>query len=145
VEVRRRRPGGEHPREAELLAAATTAEAAFVAAMSDDFNTARALAALFDLSRMLNGALDETPGEVSPSLGAAADKLLELGQVLGLFWSSLEPVSEAVPEEIQALVRGRTEARAAKDWARADAIRDELAAKGWIVEDRAEGPRAKRK
>ena len=49
-----------------------------------------------------------------------------------------------MPAEIQALVTERTEARTAKDWGRADAIRDELAAAGWTVEDSADGPVARR-
>ena len=145
IETARRKPAGEHPREAELVAAAATAETAFVEAMSDDFNTARALASLFDLSRAVNGALDDTPGEASEAVRHAADTLKKLGEVLGLFWKPLASETEAVPAEIQALVEARQNARASKDWAEADRARDALAAAGWVVEDRADGPRVKRK
>jgi cysteinyl-tRNA synthetase len=145
LETAGRKPGGAHPREEEIAAAATRAEAAFVEAMSDDFNTARALASLFDLSRAINGALDETPGEAGEAVRGAADTLKRLGKVLGLFWKPLESEPEAIPPEIQALVEARQDARRAKDWAAADRARDDLAAAGWVVEDRADGPRVKRK
>ncbi len=141
--ARRERVESEHPREAELRAGAEQAETALIEAMSDDFNTARAEAALFDLARLLNGALDETPGVVSPALAAGTEKLRSLGEVLGLFWMPLEADAEA-PPEIQAKLVAREAARAAKDWARADALRDELAAAGWIIEDRADGARLKK-
>ena len=51
---------------------------------------------------------------------------------------------EEAPAKLVALMNDRTEARKAKDFARADAIRDELTAKGWTIEDTAEGPRLKR-
>jgi len=145
IEAQGRRDGGEHPREAEITAATAAAETAFVEAMSDDFNTARAIATLFDLSRVLNGAMDETPGTASPGLRAGAAKLQELGHVLGLFWLPLDSGNEEVPAEILALVDERNAARAAKNWAAADAARDKLAAQGWVLEDRADGTRVKRK
>ena len=147
LEIRRRTPvETAHPREEELRAGADTARTAFTEAMSDDFNTARALASLFDLSRLLNGALDQTPGEASPALRAATETLHELGQVLGLFWVPLPAADEdEAPADVKALAEERVAVRAAKNWARADEIRDELAAKGWVVEDRADGPRLKRK
>ena len=140
-----RRDGREeaHPREEDLKLGVARAEEAFVEAMSDDFNTARALASLFDLSRLLNGALDETPGAASPALRAGTAKLRELGEVLGLFWTPLEAAEEA-PASVTARVRERETARKARDWARADAIRDELAKEGWVIEDRADGARVKR-
>jgi cysteinyl-tRNA synthetase len=145
AEVRRREAvAAEHPRASEIREGAAAAEKAFVEGMSDDFNTARALAALFDLSRLLNGALDETPGQAGPALREGAAKLEELGRVLGLFWTSLEDTDDEAPEEILAKVRERDEARRSKDWARADALRDELAAAGWVIEDRADGARVKR-
>ncbi len=145
VELAGREAASElHPREEEILAAAAAARGAFTEAMSDDFNTARALAALFDLSRFLNGALDETPGKAGPALREAAAGLRELGEVLGLFWTPLEAPGEAAPEEILAKVRERDAARKARDWARADALRDEVAAQGWVIEDRPGGARVKK-
>jgi cysteinyl-tRNA synthetase len=141
--TRREASNDEHPREGEVKAAVDVADAAFIAAMSDDFNTPRALAALFDLSRVLNGALDEVPGKASPAIQEGAAELQGLGEILGLFWTPFE-VGTEVPEDILAKVGERDEARAAKDWARADAIRDELASLGWVIEDRPDGARVKR-
>ncbi len=133
-----------HPREEEIRAGIETADTTFHAGMNDDFNTPRAVAAMFDLSRLLNGALDEVPGKASPAQRDGAAKLRELGETLGLFWTALEDTVE-VPEETLAKVRERDEARKAKDWARADELRDELAAAGWVIEDRADGARVRRK
>ncbi len=141
--ARRASTDQSHPRAEAIAAGAKAAEEAFLEAMSDDFNTARAVAALFDLSRLLNGALDETPGTVDASLRAGGDKLRELGEVLGLFWTPLDEVEQA-PEEILAKVRARDEARKAKDWARADVLRKEISDAGWVVEDRPDGARVKR-
>jgi cysteinyl-tRNA synthetase len=143
IEGAKRRDGGPHPREADIEAGVTAAEGAFLEGMSDDFNTARAVAALFDLARLLNGALDEVPGEASPAVRRGLGRLRALGEVLGLFWLPLGEEAE-VPGEISALVAAREEARRTRDWKRADALRQELAAKGWTVEDRSDGPRVKK-
>jgi cysteinyl-tRNA synthetase len=101
---------------------------AFREALADDFNTPRALAEVFELVGEANR------GEV---LGAAA--VLEMLELLGL--GSLAEVDEAVGSEAEALMAERERARAEKDFERADAIRDRLAALGWEVRDSAEGPR----
>lgn len=132
-----------HPREAALEEGVTHAKTAFMESLADDFNTAKALGNLFDLSRLVNGALDETPGVLSPGLNLAQTTLLELGHVLGLFWIPLEGEAD-VPAEILALVEERDAARKAKDWALSDTLRDKLASLGWVVEDRADGARVKR-
>jgi cysteinyl-tRNA synthetase len=132
-----------HPREEEIRTGVEAARTAFTEGMADDFNTARATAALFDLARHLNGALDATPGEAGPALREGTAVLRELGEVLGLFWTPLE-VEEAVPADIAKLVEAREKARKEKDWALADRLRGELSAAGWVVEDRADGPRVKR-
>jgi cysteinyl-tRNA synthetase len=133
-----------HPREAEIREETARAETLFLEGMGDDFNTPRALSAVFDFARALNRAMDEVPGEASPALVAGAAKLRELGEILGLYFRPLE-AEAAVPEAVAALVSDREAARKARDWKRADALRDELAALGWTVEDRADGPRAKRR
>ena len=141
-----RRPAGDvaHAREADIRAGLEKAKTAFVEGMSDDFNTARAVAALFDLSRLLNGALDDTPGPVSPALRDGAALLRELGEVLGMFWMPVNVDEPEVPKEIMALVEERQAARAAKNWAKSDELRDKLATMGWVVEDRADGVRVKK-
>ena len=145
VEVRRAEAVEEpHPREEEIRQGVKEGAEAFVEGMSDDFNTARALAALFDMSRLLNRALDETPGKASPAVREGTAKLEELGKVLGLFWSGVEEAEEEVPESVMERVRQREEARRNREWEKADAIRDELAKEGWLVEDRPQGSRVRR-
>ena len=113
----------------------------FHEAMEDDFNTPAALAALFDLARAVNKTRAGNPAEAA-QLGA---ELRALGGILGLLQRDPEEylrtgatdvLSEA---DIEALVARRAEARRNRDWAEADRIRDELKAKGVLLEDVAGG------
>ncbi len=117
---------------------------AFLAAMDDDFNTPKAMATLHELARMVNRMLDSGQPINHGTLAAIDQMFSELGgQILGIIPDQLEP-----PEVRSGLVDGlmdlilsiRQEYRAAKDWARADAIRQRLAELGIVVEDRPEGP-----
>jgi cysteinyl-tRNA synthetase len=120
---------------------AARALATFRAALEDDLNISAALAALFDLVRDSNRLLDAD--EVS---GAAATAVLEVLQSLDAVLAVVTPDdAESVPGHILSLAAERQAARAAKDFARADQIRDQLAASGWVVEDTPKGPRARRK
>ena len=92
---------------------------------------------------MLNVALERTPGEAGPALQKGADTLISLGTILGLFWLPMEEEPEA-PEGVLAKVQAREEARRSKDWAKADILRKEVLAEGWVIEDRPDGPRVKR-
>jgi cysteinyl-tRNA synthetase len=112
----------------------------FNEAMDDDFNSARAIGHLFDLSRHVNRALDEGAGAEAR---AAARAMLDLGGILGLFWK--KPGGESWAPEVLALVEAREAARKARDWKQADAIRDQLLEQGVTVEDSAAGPRLKRR
>jgi cysteinyl-tRNA synthetase len=132
------RTGGRTP-GGELGRAVAEADRLFHEAMDDDFNTAKALGHLFDLARDVNRALDEGLGEEAE---AGARALLRLGQVLGLFWRA--PAAETWDAEILALVEQREQARKARDWKRADALRADLGRRGVAVEDSAEGPKLKR-
>lgn len=119
-------------------------DAEFDSAMDDDFNTAKALADLFGIFKRAAAMLRE---------GDAAGANNLLGQVkktyglLGLFRSEPEEFiarcdakhHSSVPEDIAELVKKRAEAKAAKDWATADAIRAEITAKGWSVKDTKDG------
>jgi cysteinyl-tRNA synthetase len=120
-----------------LKAEAARAQAAFVAAMDDDFNTAGALAALYDLVRAINTARDAGVGG-SPFLEAQA-VFRELTGVLGLTLAEKGTrFQDAVPL-IELLVRTRAELRKAKQYALADGIRAGLAELGIILEDGPQG------
>ena len=107
-------------------------EGRFFAALADDFNTPAARAALFDWIAEGNRRLDA--GE---RMGVGA--LKEMLWVLGL--DNLLEVEDAADPDAERLLAEREEARAARDFATADAKRDELAARGWTVRDTPEGPK----
>jgi cysteinyl-tRNA synthetase len=114
----------------------------FTAAVNDDLNIPEALAALFALVRESNVALSH--GTVNPQEAAAILGLFEkMDTVLGVVRFGRTPKEEGVPAEIQALVDARAAARAAKQWAESDRLRDEIAAKGWEVRDGKEGQKVK--
>ena len=98
----------------------------FRTAMDDDLRTPTAVATLFDAVGRANADDDL----------ASAAAALEIAGVLGL---ELREEAGDVPDDVLARARARDEARAAKDWAAADQIRDELTGAGWVVEDTAEG------
>ncbi len=103
-------------------------------AMEDDFNTADAVAAVFDLVKFINSNTDsESSGEY---LGKLFHILVKLTDVLGLIVDQEEEILEA---DIEKLIEERQAARREKNFARADAIRDELQAKGIILKDTREG------
>ncbi|GEN27079.1 cysteine--tRNA ligase [Halovibrio variabilis] len=115
----------------------------FTQVMDDDFNTPEALAVLFELAREVNRAKQENP-EQAPKLAA---ELKQLGSILGLLQQAPQtflkgtqqqgmPLSES---EIDAKIAQRQQAKENKDFAQADAIRDELAALGIILKDSREG------
>ncbi len=111
------------------------AVATFVAAMDDDLGTAKAVAVIFDAASKANAALDANDAAAATMYVAT---VVDLAGALGLTLNA-EAESETDPE-VEALVAKRTEARVAKDWATADAVRDELVALGIEVEDTPDGP-----
>lgn len=137
------------------------ATAEFTRQMDDDFNTAGALAAIFGLVTAANTYLADAGEDTSTAVALrASDALVELLGVLGV--ESVRPAETALPHELvdlaskeagyagddpevaaDALVAARAEARTAKNWAVADAIRDGIAALGLVVEDTAAGTRIK--
>ena len=106
---------------------------AFREAMDDDLDTPRAVAALFDLVKAANTALAEGDDAAAAPSAAAAR---EIAAALGL---ELRAEAGDVPESILAKAAERDERRAAKDYAGADALRDEIVAAGFVVEDTAAG------
>jgi cysteinyl-tRNA synthetase len=106
---------------------------AFLDALADDFNTPQAFAVLFEIVNEGN----------KRELSGAREVLSELLPLLGL--DSLIDEDEAAPAEALDLLEEREKARAAKDYGRADELRDELAGMGWEVRDEARGARLVRR
>ena len=106
----------------------------FEAAMDDDFNTADALAAIFELVKFANTNVDENSSR--EFAGGLYEELFKLCDVLGL---KIEKKEEILDKEIEDLIQERQAARKAKDFKRADEIRDELLKKGIILKDTREG------
>src|SRR5690625_2327708 len=111
----------------------------FEKAMNDDFNTANAITVLFDITREANLYLEENQTEIEV-IEAFQTQITSLLNVLGI---KLER-EELLDEEIESLISERNKAREAKDFERADEIRDELKEKNIILEDTAQGVRWRR-
>jgi cysteinyl-tRNA synthetase len=134
---------GSHPDIARRLG---EAREAFVAAMLDDLNTAAALGSIFELVRAFNSAIDA--GEIGKDDAAAIETAFaDFDRVLGVL--SLRRAEEEQPpvpvEEIDRLIEDRHLARRRRDFAAADRIRNDLAARGVLLEDSGAGTRWKRK
>jgi cysteinyl-tRNA synthetase len=132
-----------HP---EVLARVDEARTAFGAAMRDDLNTAAALGAIFELVRSLNSAIDA--GQVGgDDVDAISEAFDQFDQVLGIL--SLRRAEDEQPpvpvEDIAQLIEARHAARRRRDFAAADRVRDDLAARGVLLEDSPTGTRWKRK
>lgn len=104
----------------------------FVEWMEDDLNTGSAMGALFELVKLIN-TLENPSKEL---LSYAKQCFTELTGVLGLLYARKE---ESIDSEVEALIEQRQQARASKDFKKADAIRDELKQKGIVLEDTKEG------
>jgi cysteinyl-tRNA synthetase len=110
----------------------------FEKAMDDDFNTPQALGVLFDFGRALAEARDRQAGAPGGFVAGVAE-LAQLARVLGLFGRNA-PV-DGPGAAVERLVTARGEARARRDFKRADELRDEIARLGWLVEDTPAGSR----
>ena len=131
----------------ELHLAAKEAKAAFEKAMDDDFNSALAYAALFDLAKVINSHVTDQPlpGE---GLREAKSMLLELAEVLGfnLQQGALAAQDEGkLPQVMEVILQVRARARQKKDWETSDFIRDALKEMGIVIEDTSQGARWKAK
>ncbi len=127
----------EEERESAKQAEAYIAQ--FDEAMDDDFNTADAIAAIFDLVKFTNTHVAES--STKAFLQALKDEIVMLSDICGLIVDKKEELLDA---DVEALIRERQEARKAKNFARADEIRDTLAAQGILLEDTREGVKWKR-
>lgn len=139
------RGADDAPGNAEAAAAARRWRETFEAALDDDLNVADALAATFELVREGNALLDEAaPGDRAGVAAALRPALAAFDRVFGVLSLRSREAGE-VDGDLAAWVderlAARTEARKVRDFARADAIRDELAARGVTIEDTPQGPR----
>ena len=125
--------------EKENLEKAAAFTGSFEKAMEDDFNTADAIAAVFDLVKFINTTAGS--GSSKEYLNALYAQMKKLTDVLGII---IERKEEILDADIEALIEQRQAARKAKDFATADRIRDELLEKGIILEDTREGVKWKR-
>jgi cysteinyl-tRNA synthetase len=155
-------------KNAKLSAQTEAAEAAFLAAMNDDLNTAEARAAIFDLVRQANTAADadRLQAENADEILALLAKFDSIFDVLtdrddeitraALAWAAKEGITTAASDEVAAAfaltdaqieerIAARIEAKKRRDFKQADAIRDELAAMNIVLEDGKDGVRWKRK
>lgn len=125
--------------EQEKLRKAQDFVGSFEKAMEDDFNTADAISAIFELVKYANTTAD---GESSGAyLNELLNLIVKLTDVLGIIVKKKEKLLDA---DIEALIQERQEARKERNFARADEIRDELLAKGIVLEDTREGVKWKR-
>lgn len=131
--------GEESAAEKELEEQAKGFVAKFEEAMEDDFNTADAISAIFELVKFVN--TNTGSDNTKAYLQALREKILTLTDICGLI---VEKKKELLPEDIEALIRERQDARKAKNFARADEIRNELLEKGIVLEDTREGVKWKR-
>lgn len=130
-------PGISPDKAQALIEAAQKAHNQFVESMDDDFNTAAAMAAIFELVKQINQA--RTEGATQAQLEPAQAMFNELTGVLGLQLQEQAGGQTSADPFIDLLVEVRNELRAQKNWALSDKIRDELKALGVILEDSKDG------
>ena len=120
--------------EKEALAGYDKYRQEFISTMDDDLNTADAISAIFELITVINTAVRD--GASREFAEKSLDTLMELASIVGLLQQDAD---KAVDDDIQALVDERQEARKAKNFARADEIRDMLKARGITLKDTPQG------
>jgi len=136
---------GSESRLAPLVKEIAAQRARFEAAMDDDFNTPQALAALFDLARLLYGMRDQAPpggGPGEDAFKAGVSELVRLSRVLGLLDAAAGQAAQVAPDlraRIESLITQRGDARRRQDFSEADRVRDELYRMGVVLEDARDG------
>ena len=118
--------------EKELSKKLDTFRDKFIAAMDDDLNTADAIAAIFDIVYAANTELSQDGKNAKDIVKKTLGLIRELGDVLGLFQKS---ESKSLDAEIEELIEKRNKARAEKNWAEADAIREKLKEMNIVLKD----------
>lgn len=122
--------------EDEIFAEFLTYKNNFIKSMDDDLNTADALSAIFELAREINTKLSLNTNPSKELCEKSLELFTMLCDVLGILYKSDE---SELDKEIEALIQKRNDARKNKDWAAADEIRDELAARNIVLEDTPQG------
>ena len=128
--------GDKNAAEAALADTFDSYRQRFDEAMDDDFNTANAISVLFELVRAINIATADENQPTKARAQACLDMVHEFTDVLGLLYSRKE---ESLDEKVEQMIADRQAARAAKNWAEADRIRDELKAMGIELKDTKQG------
>lgn len=141
---------GATPNVDDFREALTKTKNDFIQAMDDDFNTSLAIAAIFDFCREVNSFINDSsfaPGSVAVSVLKDAMNLFnEFDMVLGVIkpYNKEKPDDGMVDNLMEIIISIRQQARAKKDWAVADAVRDQLKAIGIVLEDTPHGVRWKK-
>lgn len=113
----------------------------FAEALADDFNISPALAALFDFIRQVNVLADDN--KIGADDAKSVLKLLQrLDEVLGVM--EFSPAEDDIPQDLQEALKNRIQARAEKNWALADQLRDLITSRGYVIEDTSSGARLKK-
>lgn len=128
--------GDKNAAEAALADTFDSYRQRFDEAMDDDFNTANAISVLFELVRAINIATADENQPTKAGAQACLDMVHEFTDVLGLLYSRKE---ESLDAKVEQMIADRQAARAAKNWAEADRIRDELKAMGIELKDTKQG------
>jgi cysteinyl-tRNA synthetase len=122
----------------DVLEQVETARETFRRGMNNDFNTAEAMGALFDLAYLANTAL--SPDSARQACQALLKAMEDMAAIFGI----LTQTTQQVPEEVNALAQRRAQARKDRDWAQSDALRARIAQLGWLVEDTPQGQKLRR-
>ncbi len=131
--------------EQELLSQAAGFRTQFETAMEDDFNTADAITAVFELVKWINSTVNDGQTQYTKAfLAALEQELLSLTEVCGLIVERDDSLQDDEAAYVESKIAERTAAKKAKDFAKADAIRAELLEKGIILEDTREGVKWKK-
>ena len=137
------REGEMTPEETAVASGLDKYRVKFDDVMDDDFNTADAISVIFEMVREINSAVSPAADPTKALAEACRAEFLELCGVLGIPFGQ-EGEDDGETAEIEALIEQRQAARKAKNWAEADRIRDELKARGIVLEDTPQGVKWKK-
>jgi len=141
-------PGVTSPAGKALAEAADKAADKFTAAMEDDFNSAGAIGAVFDLIKTYYRQVDEKGAAITrdrDALRAVKDAIILFDNVLGIFSNGFPSAAGDAPPEIMAMVADRDQARKDRNFAKSDELRDKIDQAGYIIEDTPNGVRVRKK